>query len=171
MAAEIGAVDFGHPSLTANLQPLYAGRHSLPQLVRQHEGRFVLHVELAGEGEHALTLDLVAEASDGEQVGPQRQLMPGEQGARGDREIVAARLAAPSQLALRPPARVADRATAVRTDGFSVCFGPAQAQKHVLHAGVGHAHDLGGAERACAGRKQEMLRHENRSPEEKPASS
>jgi len=118
-----------------------------------------------------LALDLVAEAGDGEQVGPQRQLVPGKQGARGDREITTARLAAPSQLACRPPARVADRAAAVWTDRLAIRFGPAQAQKHVFHAGVGHAHDLGGAERARAGRKQEMLRHENRSPEEKPAPS
>jgi len=52
MAAEIGAVDLGHPLFAADLQALHAGRHNLPQLVRQHEGRFVLHVELAGKGEH-----------------------------------------------------------------------------------------------------------------------
>jgi len=106
MAAEIGAVDLGHPPFAADPQALHAGRHSLPQLVRQHERRFVLHVELAGEGEHALTLYFVAEAGEGEQVSPQRQLVPGEQGARGDREITTARLAAPSQLAFWPPARV-----------------------------------------------------------------
>ena len=109
---------------------------------------------------------LVAEHRDGEQVGPQRQLVPSEQRARGDREVAAARLAAPSQLACRPPARVADRAAAVWTDRFSVRLGPAQAQEHVLDPAVGHAHDLGGAERARAGRKQEVLRHENRSREE-----
>ena len=81
VTAEIGTTGLGHPSFAADLQALYAGRHSLPQLVRQHEGRLVLHVELAGEGEHALALDLVAEASDGEQVGPQQQFVPGEQRA------------------------------------------------------------------------------------------
>ncbi len=134
---------------------------ALSQLVRQHERRLVLHIELAGEGEHALALDLVAEGGDGEQVGPQRQLVPGEQGARGDREITMARLAAPSQLACRPPARIANRAAAVRTYRVSVRLGPAQAQEHVLDPAVGHAHDLGGAERARAGRKQEMLRHQD----------
>ncbi len=38
MAAEVGAVDLGHPSRAADLQALHAGRHGLAQLVRQHKG-------------------------------------------------------------------------------------------------------------------------------------
>jgi len=99
-------------------------------------------------------------------VGPERQLAPGKQRARGDREVAAARLAAPSQLACKPTARVADRAAAIWTYRFAVRFGPAQAQEHVLDPAVGHAHDLGGTKRTRANRKQEMLRHEYRSRED-----
>ena len=58
-------------------------------------------------------------------------------------------------------ARVADRAAAARTDWFAVGVGPAQAQEHILDPAVGHAHDLGRAERARRRGKQEMLRHED----------
>jgi hypothetical protein len=81
-------------------------------------GMFVLDIELTCQ--HALAFDFVAEGSDGQQIRPQRQLVPGKQGARGDREIVSIRLAA-----------------------------PAQAQEHVLDPAVRHTHDLGGAERKC----------------------
>src|SRR5689334_16326859 len=127
--------------------------------MRQHERRLVLHIEFAGEGEHALALHLVTERGDGQQIGPQRQLVPSEQGARGDGEITMARLAAPPWMGCRSRARVADRAAAAWTDWSAVGVGPAQAQEHILDPAVGHAHDLGGAERARCSRKQEMLRH------------
>ncbi len=143
-------------------------------------GRLDPQGDRVGAGAHALlvcrrgrqlpftSLQNTATAS---RIGPQWQLVPGEQGARGDREVVAARLAAPSQLARKPTAGIADGAAAARTYRLAVRLGPAQALEHVLHAGVGHAHDLGEAERASAGRKEEMLRPENRSREEKPPSS
>jgi hypothetical protein len=81
MTAEIGTVDLGNPPLTADTQGLRAGRDGLAQLVRQHKCRLVLDVELAAEREHALAFDFVADGSDGQQIGPQRQLVPGEQGA------------------------------------------------------------------------------------------
>src|SRR6185312_12789566 len=105
-------------------QGFHAGRHGLAQLVRQHERRLVLDVKFTGEGEHALALHLVAEGGNGKKIGPQRQLVPGEQGARGDGEITAARLAAPSRMGRRSRARVADRAAAARTDWSAVSAGP-----------------------------------------------
>ena len=51
--------------------------------------------ENLSEGEHALALHLIAESRDGEQIGSKRPLVPSEQSARGDREVTAARLAAP----------------------------------------------------------------------------
>jgi hypothetical protein len=42
---------------------------------------FILDIEGAGEGEHAVALHLVAEGGDREQIGSKRQLVPGEQGA------------------------------------------------------------------------------------------
>src|SRR6187551_1244820 len=129
--------------------------------MRQHERRLVLHVEFSGEGEHALALHLVTERGDGKQIGPQRQLVPGEQRARGDGEITPARLAAPPWMGRRSRARIADRAAAAWTDWSAVGIGPAQAPEHVLDPAVAHAHDLGGTERACRSRKQKMLRHDD----------
>src|SRR5689334_12132427 len=137
--------------------------------MRQHERRLVLHIEFAGEGEHALALHLVTERGDGKQIGPQRQLVPSEQGARGDGEITPARLAAPPWMGRRSPARVADRAAAAWTDWSAVGVGPAQAPEHVFDPAVGHAHDLGGTERARRSRKQEMLRHDHHGREDKSA--
>ncbi len=79
VAAKIGAVDFGRPSLPADPQRLHAGGHGLTHLVRQDERGLVLHVEFAGQRQHALALHLVAEGSDREQISSQRQLVPGEQ--------------------------------------------------------------------------------------------
>ena len=110
-------------------------------------GMFVLDIELTCQ--HALAFDFVAEGSDGQQIRPQRQLVPGKQGARGDREIVSIRLAAPALLARRSRAGVTGHAAAAGTDRLAVGGGPAQAQEHVLDPAVRHTHDLGGAERAC----------------------
>jgi hypothetical protein len=49
VAAEIGAVDLGHPALTADAQRLHTRRHGLAQLVRQDERSFVLDVELTAD--------------------------------------------------------------------------------------------------------------------------
>jgi hypothetical protein len=46
--------------------------------VRQNEGGFVLHIEVASESQHAFALHLVAEHRDRHQVGSERQLVPGE---------------------------------------------------------------------------------------------
>ena len=148
MAAETGAMDFSRSPFAADAQPFRAGGNGLAQLVRQDERRLVLNIEIAGESEHALALHFVAEGSDGEQIGPERQFVPGEQSARGNREIVPACLAAPSRTIHRPAARVANRAAAARAYRFAIGFGPAQPKEHVLNAAIGHAHDLGGTERA-----------------------
>ncbi len=151
MAAEIGAVDLGHPSFAANPQPPHAGGHSFAQLVRQHERGLVLDVQIAGERQHALALHLVAEHRDGEQVGPQRQLVPGEERPGREREVAAARLATPARLAPDPAARIAGRAATVRTDRLAVGVRPTQPQEDVLHPAVRHPHHLGQAERTCGG--------------------
>ena len=93
--------------------------------------------------------------------------MPSEQSARGNREITAARFAAPSRTIRRSAARVAHRAAAARTHRLAIGLGPAQAKEHVLDAPIGHTHDLGGAERTRRRRKQEVLRHEGPTDEMK----
>ena len=164
MAAEMRAVDLDHPALAADPQPLHAGRHCLTQLVGQHERRVVFARPDRGRG-RACFCPSPRCRTPRRPAGPQRQLVPGEQGTRSDREVAAARLAAPPQLTCRPPAGIADRAAAIRAYGLAVRFGPAQPQEHVLHVGVAQAHDLGQAERAGRSRRQEALRHENRSRE------
>jgi hypothetical protein len=42
--------------------------------MRQHESRHVVRPEIAGERQHALALDLIAEDRNGEQVGAERHL-------------------------------------------------------------------------------------------------
>jgi len=110
VATKIRSIDLDRTPFAADPQPLHAGRHGFAQLVRQHERRLVLHVQVAGEGEHAFALHLVAEHRDGQQIGQQRQLMPGEQGAGGRREVVATGLAAPARLTGRTATGIADRA-------------------------------------------------------------
>ena len=160
MATEVSAIDFGCASLTADPQRLEAGGHSLAQFVPQHERRFVLHIEVAAEGEHALALHFVAEERDSHQVGPKRQLVPSEQRARGRREIGPARLAAPARLVFRTAAVIANLASAMRADGFAIGLRPAQAHEYVLCATLGHPHDLARAERAGGRGQQEVLRHQ-----------
>jgi len=159
MATEVGAVEFDLTSRTADAQRFRAGRHGLTHLMRPHESGFVLDVELTREREHAVARDFVTERDNCKQVGPQWQLVMGEQRAGGDREIAAARLAAPARPVRRPWAGIADHAAAARADRLTIGLRPAQAQEHVHHAAIRHAHDLRRAERACRRGKQEMLRH------------
>ena len=157
MAAEIGAVDLSRPSLAANTQRLHAGSHGLAQFVRQHERRLVLHIEVTGEGEHALALHLVAKYCNGHQVTLERQLVPGEQGTRSHREIGATRLATPARLIGRAVAIVADLAAAIGTDRLAIGLRPAQAQEHIFCAAIGHPHHLARVQRAGDGRQQKVL--------------
>src|SRR3954454_1300541 len=102
MATEVGAVEFDLTSRTADAQRFRAGRHGLTHLMRPHESGFVLDVELTREREHAVARDFVTERDNCKQVGPQWQLVMGEQRAGGDRDIAAARLAAPARPVRRP---------------------------------------------------------------------
>jgi hypothetical protein len=57
---------------------------------------------------------------------PIRHFVEGEQGAARNREILAAGVAAPARRAVRPPAGIDDRATAVRAIGVPVVVRPAE---------------------------------------------
>ena len=48
VTAEVAAIDLHD---LADAMPLHLSRHSLPELVGEHEGRFVLNVQLARESE------------------------------------------------------------------------------------------------------------------------
>ena len=81
--------------------------------------------------------------------------MPGEQGARGHREIGATGLAAPARLIVRAATIIADLAAAMRTDRLAVGLRPAQAQEHVLRAASDIRMTLPGlSERAAADKRK-----------------
>ncbi len=159
VAAEVGPIDLNRLAGPAQLVALNLRRHRLTQLVGQHEGRLVLHVQVAGERQGGLALDLVAEDHGGGKVSAERQLVEGEQGAAGQAEILAARLAAEPELAGRAAGFVARRAGAVRAYGLAVRGGPADRPEHLLCLGVRHPQHGGDAERAGLGGEEEVLRH------------
>ena len=99
IAPEIGAVDLGHLALATDDTALHLLRHGFPQLVGQDEGALVGHAEIAGERQGGLALHLVAEDRDGAEVHAERELVRGEQRARGDGEVPAAGAAAEAQRA------------------------------------------------------------------------
>ena len=151
-AADIAAVDFdlalGHAVLV--------GRHHLAQLVRQHEGRLVLHVEVTAELQGRDALDRVHEDGDGQKVGLHRQLAAGEDRAAGDGELMDTRLA------LEQPAdleAVAGSAVATRADRLAVRRRPTHLAEQAVGLVIAHARDLDQAEGPGAGGEEEMLRH------------
>src|SRR3954462_1069903 len=96
MAAEKCTVDFRLLALAADRRLANLGSHRFANFVRQDESGFVLRPEIAAEGQHRLALDLIREDRNRYQVGAQRHLVEGEQGAARDREIFAAGFAAPT---------------------------------------------------------------------------
>ena len=95
----------------------------------------------------------------GDEIGPERQLVGGKQGAGRDAEIGPARLAAEAWCAGRTPGVIADRATARRTDRLPVGFRPADLGDGSFHIGLGHGEDLGDGEGTGFGGQEEVLRH------------
>jgi len=73
-----------------------------------------------------------AECRDGHQVGLERQLVPGEQRPRRDREVGAARLTAPSGRLGRATTIVTDLAAATRAHRFAIGTRPSKASEHVF---------------------------------------
>ena len=84
VAAEISAIDLGDLAFAADHAALQFLGHRLAQLVQQHERALVGHVQIAGERQRRLALDLVAEDRDGREIAAQRQLVAGEQRPAGD---------------------------------------------------------------------------------------
>jgi len=149
--AKIGTIYLGRLSITAKADALQLGRHRLTQLVRQHEGRLVLAIQVAGRRERRLALDLVAEDGDRREVVPEWHLVPCEQGAAGDAEILPARLAAPTRGAIGLSAIADGRAAAVRTDQLAVCRVPADVDEGRLDFLLRHAQDRAQGERPGLG--------------------
>ena len=118
VAAEVGAV---HLHGTGQGRVGRLGRHGLAELVAQHEGRLVLHVQVAAELQGAMAFGAVDEDRDGEKQGADGQLAAGEDGAGRDRELV---LATPALPTLRGRELVGREATALRANRFALRLGP-----------------------------------------------
>ena len=86
VTTEIAAMNLRDFALAANVRALHFGRDGLTELVRQNEGRLVLDVKIARERQRGFAFDLVAEDRDCGEIGPQRELMEGEQRPAGQRE-------------------------------------------------------------------------------------
>jgi hypothetical protein len=72
----------------------------LAELVRQHEGRAIRHVEIAAELESRNALGAVDEDGDGQEIVANRELAAGENGARRDAELARAADALPNPAGL-----------------------------------------------------------------------
>ena len=97
VAAEIAAIDFRNLAFAADHAVLELARHRLAELVQEHEGALVGQAQIAGDRQRGLALDLVAEDRDGREIHAQRQLVRGEQRARGQREVLGASPAAEAE--------------------------------------------------------------------------
>jgi hypothetical protein len=111
MAAEIGAVHFDE---VGELHICGLCRHRLAQLVQEHEGGLVLHIEIAGELDGGDSLRGVDEQADRAKQIDERQLARGEDGSRRDAELTVARstfetAARPQIVSLNASAGWADR--------------------------------------------------------------
>lgn len=159
VAAEVPAIDLDGLAFTADRAALQLDGHGLAQLVQQHEGALVGDAEIARESERGLALHLVHEHGNGGQVGPQRQLVRGEQRARRDREILAAGAAAEAGRAVGPTAVIGVHAATVAAHRLTGRLGPAEAPESGLGILVRHAHDLSEAHGLGAGGEEKVLSH------------
>ncbi len=143
VAAEIGAVDLGFSAGAADPSAVHLDRHRFAQLVPEYKGALIVDAEIAGEGQGAFPLHLIAEDQDGGEVDLQRQFMRGEQCARGQREVGRAGFAAESQGSVRTAAFIgADRA-AFGADRLSIGRRPAASFEEHFRVGVGHPQNRG----------------------------
>ncbi|WP_181170642.1 hypothetical protein [Mesorhizobium sp. B2-6-2] len=112
IAAEVPAVDLGHLAFTADGAALHFLCHGFTHLVAENESGLVGQPQVAGHGEHALALDLIAEDRDGRQIAAQGQLVRREQRAGRDAEILLAGAAPEAAGTIRRAAIIGIDATA-----------------------------------------------------------
>ena len=159
IAAEIAAIDLCHLADAADHPALQLGCHRLAQLMSENEGRLVLNAEITAQRQRALALHLIDEDGDARQVVPQAHLVEGKQGAGGDGEVLAARLAAVARGAVRAAALIDRGALAMRADRLAIGRGPADAGKDCLGFLIRHPQHSRQGEATGFGRKEEVLRH------------
>lgn len=136
VAARIHAVDL---DVTGNLLALVSGTHRLAQLVRQHEGRLVLAVEITGELERSVALCAVHEDGDGGQQIPNGHLTAVKDRAGRDRELSVARLALEDATGLE---LVDHHAAARGAEWLAIRVGPANRLERLVSLAAIGAKDL-----------------------------
>ena len=99
VAAKICAVNFDCAGEFGLVGIVYLRAHRLAQLVRDNEGRLVLHVEIPAELQRRNALDRVDEDRDGAEIVADRQLAAMKERAARHAELPAAALAAPDRAA------------------------------------------------------------------------
>ncbi len=157
VTAEISAIDL---DFAAGLHRLDFGREGFANFVGENEGRLVLHVQFAGKLKGAVAFHAVHEDRDGEQI-----IANGELAAREDRPARHAVLMV-AALALEQRAGfigIGGATAATRADRLAFGRGPTDLTEGVAGFVVGHARNLRQRERASGGRKEEVLRHVQRS--------
>src|SRR5258706_11667413 len=109
--------------------------------MRQDEGGHVVRAEIAGQRQHALALDLIAEDRNSKQIRAERHLARVKQRSACNRKTMSARFAAPAGGSIGAAAIVNDRASALRTKRIAAIAGPADLAEDSLSLLVGHPRD------------------------------
>jgi len=136
VSAEVGAV-YGGFAVDHRLGLL--GGQGLPDLVGEHEGRFVLHVEVTAQLQGGIALGAVHEDGDGGQDVAQGKLAAGEDRPRGHAELVGAVSALEAAIVVQ---LIDGDGAAARANRCAFVVGPAQRLEGLEGLVVGHPHDL-----------------------------
>jgi hypothetical protein len=112
VTAEMATIDLGNFAFAADRAALHFLGHGFAHLMAKNESGLVGQAQVAGHRQHALALDLVAEDRNRREIAAQGQLVRGEQGARGDAEILLAGAATEAAGAIRTAAIIGINATA-----------------------------------------------------------
>ena len=134
--------------------------HHLAELVAKDECRLVGKAKLAAHRQHTLALHFVAKKQDREEVGPQAELVRGEQRSARDAEIFSAVLAAKARRAVRAPAIIDRDRSAMNAGGFPVRFRPAEGGEQLFDLFIGRLHHVQKAEGLGGFGEEKVLGHD-----------
>ncbi len=133
VATKISAVDF---NVARYLAIFHFVGECLAELVRQHEGRLVLAVEIAAQLQGAMAFGAVDEDRDCQEVVPNRELAAGEDRPGRDAELVRARFAFPE---LARAVAVEGRTAAPGAVRLARVVGPADQFERLIGFLIAHA--------------------------------
>lgn len=153
MPTEIGAINLDR---VVQLQFGRLGRQRLTELMGEHEGGLVLHIEVARELQSGRPFGRVHEQADGSQQVDERKLSAGENCARRDAELVM------TGRALEPTASrqvICLRTRAPRALRASIGIRPAQPAERLVGFIVAGLVNRLERQRPRLRRQQKMLRH------------